>query len=279
MVAIFITGVFSKEEIISPPSKNKLSVKKMLEPLKLKVFRQYLLMYLMVQISMVVMAGLFFFYVDFYVTKDLTANGEKTIVGLVAAGLMFFMQIVALPVYLKMIDKKGKTFAYRFGAIIWIISALFILLIPANSNPIFVFIIAAIIGFGISGPGLVPHTMFGDIADVSELAFKERLDGQMSGFTNFMTKVSQAIGISLAMALIGLAGFKEKALDGPDVLSQPSSATLMIKLILVITPLIFMSIGIFITYKYKLDKNNQQLIKEAISNNLDNEDQLLESLL
>lgn len=279
MLTIFITGMFAKEEIVSPPSKNKFSIKKMLEPLKLKVFRQYLLMFLMVQISMVVMAGLFFFYVDFYITKDLTFNGKETIIGLVAAASMFFMQIVALPIYLKMIDKKGKTYAYRFGSLIWIISALFILIIPANSDAIFIIVVAAIIGFGISGPGLVPHTMFGDIADVGELAFNERLDGQMSGFTNFMTKVSQAIGISLAMALIGLAGFKEKELGGPDVIAQPDSAIFMIRLILVLTPLIFMSIGIFVTYKYKLDKNKQQLIKEAIENNGNNKEEILESLV
>ncbi len=279
MAAVLITGLFSKEEIISPTSKGKLSIKKMVEPLKLRVFRQYLFMYLVVQISMVVMSGLFFFYVDFYITKDLTASGKTSMIGLIAAALMFFMQIVALPVYLKMIGKKGKQFAYRFGAILWIITALLIFLVPANSSPIILFIIAAVIGFGISGPGLVPHTMFGDIADVSELVFQERLDGQMSGFTNFMNKVSQAIGISGAMALLGLAGFKEKALDGPAILSQPDSATLMIKLILVMTPLIFMSIGIFITYRYKLDKEKQQLVKEALKEESVNKKDLLESLL
>lgn len=265
MVAIFITGVFAKEEIVTPPTKNRFSFKKLMEPLRLKVFRQYLFLYLMVQVSMVVMAGLFFFYVDFYITKDITASGETSVIGLIAAALMFFMQIVALPVYLKLIDKKGKTNAYRIGAYIWIFMALFLFVIPANSDPLYIILLAALIGFGISGPGLVPHTMLGDIADVGELVYKERLDGQMSGFTNFVTKISQAIGISFAMFLIGLAGFIEKEYDGPDILVQPDSATLMIKLILVLTPLIFMTIGIIVSFKYKLDKNKQHQVKEAIS--------------
>ncbi len=70
------------------------------------------------------MSGLFFFYINFYIVKDLTASGGSSMVGMIAAALMFLTQIVALPVYLKMIKKYSKAFTYRFGAFIWIIAAL-----------------------------------------------------------------------------------------------------------------------------------------------------------
>jgi len=213
---------------------------------------------------MAIMSGLFFFYVEFYITKRQTFLGETSMVGLIAAALMFSMQIVALPIYLKIIEKKGKTFAYRFGAYVWIVTALFILVIPANVNPLVIYLVGALMGFGISGPGLVPHTMYGDVVDAGQIKFKDRLDGQMSGFTNFINKIAQAVGLALVMFLIGVAGFKEKPLDGSFVGEQPDSALLMIRIIMALAPLIFMSIGILISFKYKIDAKKQKEITDAI---------------
>lgn len=264
-LSVLMTGLFAREEIQTPKVKSKLSIKELVKPLNLKPFRQYLGMFLVLQLSMAVMSGLFFFYIDFYVVKSETALGNSSIVGLISAALMFSMQIVALPVYIKMIQKKGKTFAYRFGGIFWIITALLIMFIPADVNPVIIYLLAAFMGFGISGPGLVPHTMYGDVVDAGQLKFNDRLDGQMSGFTNFINKIAQAVGLAFVMFLIGLAGFKEKPLGGDPILSQPDSALLMIRLIMSLTPLIFMSIGIYISYKYKIDALKQKEITLAIN--------------
>jgi Na+/melibiose symporter-like transporter len=263
-LSVLMTGLFAREEIITPPIETKMSFKSLTKPLKLVPFRQYLGMFLVLQMSMAIMSGLFFFYIDYHVVKDVTAQGESSMVGLIAAALMFSMQIVALPIYIKMIEKKGKTFAYRFGALLWIVSALFILIIPANVNPIAVYALGAVMGFGISGPGLVPHTMYGDVVDAGQLMFKERLDGQMSGFTNFINKIAQAVGLAIVMFLIGLAGFTEREPGAPLILSQPDSATLMIRLIMVIAPFIFMGIGILISFRYKINASRQKELAKAI---------------
>lgn len=277
-LSVLMTGLFAREEIQTPKVQSKLSIKELVKPLKLRSFRQYLGMFLVLQLSMAVMSGLFFFYIDFYIVKSETALGNSTVVGLISAALMFSMQIVALPVYIKMIQKKGKTFAYRFGGIFWIITALMIILIPADVNPIIIYLLAAFMGFGISGPGLVPHTMYGDVVDVGQLKFNDRLDGQMSGFTNFINKIAQAVGLAFVMFLIGLAGFKEKPLGGDPILSQPDSALLMIRLIMSLTPLIFMSIGIFISYKYKIDALKQKEITLAINASTEVKEALISEL-
>ncbi len=277
-VSVLMTGLFAREEIKTPIIKTKISIKEMAKPLGLRPFRQYLGMFLVLQMSMAIMSGLFFFYIDYYITKDSTALGESSMVGLIAAALMFSMQIVALPIYLKMIDKKGKTYAYRFGAFIWIITAFFILFIPANANPIFVYLLGAFMGFGISGPGLVPHTMYGDVVDAGQLKFGDRLDGQMSGFTNFINKIAQAIGLALVMFLIGFAGFTEQEPGGPLVVSQPDSATLMIRLIMVFAPFIFMGIGTVISFKYRIDSKKQHEITKALKDETIDKEDLLKSI-
>lgn len=277
-LSVLFTGLFAREEISTPTVTTKLSIKEMAKPLKLRPFRQYLGMFLVLQMAMSIMSGLFFFYVNFYITKDITASGGSTMVGLIAAALMFSMQIVALPMYIFIISKKGKTFAYRLGAILWIVTALSLLFIPANANPVVIYLLGAMMGLGISGPGLVPHTMYGDVVDAGQLKFKDRLDGQMSGFTNFINKVAQALGLALVMAILGFAGFQSQDLTQPTIVSQPDSAMLAIRIIMATAPLIFMGIGILISLRYKIDSAKQKEISEAIRNNSSNQEELIASL-
>lgn len=236
-------------------------------------------MFLVLQMSMAIMSGLFFFYVDFYITKDATYLYEDTMVGLIAAALMFSMQIVALPIYLKMIASKGKTYTYRFGSFVWIITGILLFLIPANANPIYIYLLGAAMGFGISAPGLVPHTMFGDVVDAGQLKFKDRLDGQMSGFANFMSKVAQAVGLALVMAIIGFAGFESQDLTQATINEQSDSAMLAIRIIMSLAPLVLMGIGSFISTRYKINKTTQEAITKAIESDDESvKKQLLESL-
>ncbi|PKK99978.1 MAG: hypothetical protein CVV56_08480 [Tenericutes bacterium HGW-Tenericutes-1] len=100
----------------------------------------------------------------------------------------------------------------------------------------------------------------------------------MSGFTNFINKIAQALGLALVMFLIGLAGFQEQPLGGDPIRSQPDSALLMIRLIMTLTPLIFMSIGIYISYKYKITASKQKEIAEAIKDSSLSKDVLLSEL-
>jgi len=277
-LSVLMTGLFVREEITTPKVSTSFSIKELVKPLSLKPFRQYLGMFLVLQMSMAIMSGLFFFYVDFYITKDTTAAGQDTMVGLIAAALMFSMQIVALPVYIKLIEKKGKTFAYRAGAILWIVTALSLLFIPANANPIVIYLVGALMGLGISGPGLVPHTMYGDVVDAGQLKFKDRLDGQMSGFTNFINKVAQALGLALVMALIGLAGFESQDLTLPPIVSQPDSAMNAIRLIMAFTPLVFMGIGMYISYRYKISAAIQKQIVSVLDASAEDQQRVLSSL-
>lgn len=276
MFCVGITGLFAKEGLPAPkPQAKKANTVKdykkifgsFIRPFKVKPFRQYLYIFLCCQMTMAIMSALFFFYVDFYFCGELTAIGEENIVGLLGAAIMFGMQIVALPVYLAMIKKAGKTAVYITGSLIWIISALFLFIIPANSNPAFIYILAAVLGFGISGPGLIPHAVFGDVVDVGTLQFGEHTAGAFGGIANLIIQVSQAVGLAIVMAVIGAAGFIEADIalgDAGKVFEQPSSAQTAIILVMALAPLIFMSFGIFICTRYRLNKEKHAQILTAI---------------
>ena len=266
-ISVLITGLFSKEAIKSPVVKEKYNFSALFSSLKFKSFRQFSVMSVVTQMTMGIMSGLFFFYVNFYVVKDVTAAGQTSTVGLIGAALMFATQAVVLPLYTRMIALKGKTFVYRFGSFIWIVAALCVLLIPANVNPVFIYVLAIFLGTGISAPALVPFTMFGDVVDAGQLVLKKRVSGNMGGFTNFMNQISSAIGLSVTMVILGLAGFTEQDLTlGAEIItSQPESALWAIRLVFSLAPLLLMGIGVYISYQYKISEQRHREINAAIA--------------
>jgi len=277
MVCIFITALFAKEGIDPPERAERFAIRDFIRPFKVKPFRQYMWMFLTCQITMAAMSALFFFYVEFFFMRDITAAGETSMVGYIGAALMFGMQVVALPFYMSLIKKRGKMPAYTLGSIIWVVSAITLLLIPAGANPIWLYVLAAVMGFGISGPGLIPHAIFPDIVDVGHLQFGDRRPGTFSGVANFFNTISQAIGVGVVMTIIGFAGFMERDPGTPPILAQPESAQTAIVIIMAFAPLICMSLGIFISCKYKLTKDNHARVLDAIETG-NNRMSVLESL-
>lgn len=236
MASILITALFSKEQIVTPAVKTKLSVKEFLAPLKVKTYRQYLGMQMCTSMAMAVMSSFFFTYCDFYLRRMtyaevtmLGASGSRFPIATVAAAMMFVAQIFALPFYLYLIKKKSKRFAYITGATIWIALAALMLLLPAETAintvtnasgitsvstktgaPDWLLIVAGLLlGFGIGGTVFVPHSSFGDVCDVGELYFGKRTEGAFSGLTNFLNTTAQAIGLAIPPLVIGLAGYQE----------------------------------------------------------------------
>ena len=271
-ICVIITGFFAKEGIPPPQKTDPFSIGDFVRPFKVKSFRQYLWLFLCCQMTMAIMSALFFFYVDFYFCAEATANNEGNFVGMIGAAIMFSMQIVALPVYMKIIKKYGKMAVYILGSVIWIVSAPVLLLLPPGTNPVYLYVLAAVMGFGISGPGLIPHAIFGDVVDVGHLQFGTRVAGAFSGIANFVNKIAQAIGLAVVMGVLGLAGFIERDITNPDwVAIQPYSAQMSIVILMSFAPLLFMSLGVFVCTRYKLNKERHAKVLAAIESDDDNE--------
>ena len=230
MVSILITALFSREQIVTPPVKTKFSLKEFLRPLKVKTYRQYLGMQMCSSMAMAMMSSFFFTFCDFYIRRlsyqQVTLNAElsRFPIATVAAAMMFVAQIVALPIYLKIIKAKSKRFAYITGCIIWMVVVAFMWLLPAEGKVDVVngsvqtvdgvpnwliMVFGLLLGLGIGGTVFVPHSSFGDVCDVGELYFGERTEGAFSGITNFLNTTAQAIGLAIPPAIIGLAGYVE----------------------------------------------------------------------
>ena len=230
MVSILITALFSREQIVTPAVKTKFSLKEFLRPLKVKTYRQYLGMQMCSSMAMAMMSSFFFTFCDFYIRRlsyqqvTISENLGRFPIATVAAAMMFVAQIVALPIYLKIIKAKSKRFAYITGCVVWMVVVAFMWLLPAETKIDIVngsvqtvegapnwliMVFGLLLGLGIGGTVFVPHSSFGDVCDVGELYFGERTEGAFSGITNFLNTTAQAIGLAIPPAIIGLAGYVE----------------------------------------------------------------------
>lgn len=245
MASILITALFSREKIVTPAVKTKINFKQFVRPLKVKTYRQYLGMQMCTSMAMAVMSSFFFTFCDFYIRRltyaSATADGTSRFpIATVAAAMMFVAQIIALPMYLKLIKVKSKRFAYITGAIIWIAIVAAMLLLPGEKEitvnngavstlkgaPNWLIIAMSLVtGLGIGGTVFVPHSSFGDVCDVGELYFGERTEGAFSGLTNFLNTAAQAIGLAIPPAIIGAAGYVETQYVTNDVYNSLLNAS------------------------------------------------------
>lgn len=230
MVSILITALFSREQIVTPAVKTKFSLKEFLRPLKVKTYRQYLGMQMCSSMAMAMMSSFFFTFCDFFIRRlsyqqvTISENLGRFPIATVAAAMMFVAQIVALPIYLKIIKAKSKRFAYITGCVVWMVVVAFMWLLPAETKidvvngsvqtvegapNWLIMLFGLLLGLGIGGTVFVPHSSFGDVCDVGELYFGERTEGAFSGITNFLNTTAQAIGLAIPPAIIGLAGYVE----------------------------------------------------------------------
>ena len=237
MVSILVTALFSREQVVTPAVKTKFDIKNFVRPLKMRTYRQYLGMQMCASFGMAVMSSFFFTLCDFFlrrtsywaVNTGYLGATSRFPIATIAAAMMFLAQIIALPIYLKLIKVKSKRFAYITGAIVWIVVALFMLFLPAEGSvakggievvggavkskigaPDWLLIIfGLLLGLGIGGTVFVPHSSFGDVCDVGELYFGERTEGSFSGLTNFLNTTAQAIGLAIPPLIIGLTGYVE----------------------------------------------------------------------
>ena len=230
MVSVLVAALFSREQVVTPAIKTKFDFASFFRPLKMATYRRHLGMQMCASFGMAVMSSFFFTLCDFvlrrntYLAVSINSELRRFPIATVAAAAMFLAQVIALPIYLKIIKKRSKRFAYITGAIVWIVVAALMSFLPVEGDvkvtdglvstvkgaPDWLLIcFGLLLGLGIGGTVFVPHSAFGDVCDVGELYFGERTEGNFSGLNNFLNTTAQAVGLAIPPAVIGLAGYVE----------------------------------------------------------------------
>lgn len=243
---------FTKERNFAPAT-TKLNFKELiLEPLSIKTFRFYLLMFLFAYLAIDTVSVIFPYYMKYYIEQPFFVSA--------VLGILLITEIIFVPVYATVARKKSKNFAYIIGAFIWATGGVLTLIMKPEWPSYILLIFAAVIGSGVSAVAVMPHTILGDVADVAELKFGERREGNISSLATFLRKIASAVIQALILLILGWVGYTNP--KGNEIPQQPEQVITTIRVILAFGPIILLAIGVYAAIKYPLlPKIHKELIK------------------
>ena len=254
-IAIFFT--FPEKGDYKPDSRLTVFAQT-IEPLRIKSFRQLMLLFISGYTAVDLMSGVFVYYMTYYLHR----TDFNFVLGALLAG-----QALLLPIWLRLAKILGKRNALIAGYAWW---ALMIALM-ATIAPVWpraaIYIVAFLMGGGSGAAAFLPWAIFPDVADVSELVYGARRDGASGGFLTFARKCATALGMGLFGLGLDLAGFVKPLTRIVDNVKmslpqpQPEAALLVIRGALFLVPALLMVFGILVALRFKITAPIQARIR------------------
>jgi oligogalacturonide transporter len=171
----------------------------MFTPMRLRVFRRFMYIYLGVILAMVVTAMIF----AYYMTYSLERPAELSFV----LGALLISQVACVPLASWFAKKTSKVRAIIVGNVGWTICAAASFLISADSPVYYIYVLASILGAFIAFSLIGYNSIFGDVTEVGEYHLGYRAEGSFYGIQQFIRKCCAALANWFALFLLGIAGF------------------------------------------------------------------------
>jgi len=255
--ALIFTFLGTKERVqdhIQAPRKS--FFKNLKSILALREFRIILGMFLfnMVGFDLIQVMLIYFLKHVIHVSEDYT---------FVTMAVPLIVAIAAAPLWVKLGEKWGKKKAYLVAAIYLFISLMVCLVAPVG-NLVFMIVLSAFVGIGISASQVIPLSIIPDVIEVDEYKNGTRQEGAIYGIIMFLYKFASAIAINVATLMLGFWGYIEVSADTVTEIVQPESAVNAIRLIMGIGPGIFFLISALFVKMLPITKERFDKIKKAI---------------
>jgi len=176
--------------------------------------------------------------------------------------LPFFMIApLAIPCWVWLMNRFGK---YRVVAVAYTIT-LFILPLPWFISPgpqSFYPLLAYYVVSGFFYPlFMVPMmTILGDIIDLDEVNTGKNRSGQYLAVLTFMAKTTQALGVSLGLIIVGLAGFQ------PGAETQTEQGVLGLRIVFNFFPALTLLPAVLILWRFPITDQSQKDIERRLRN-------------
>ena len=168
----------------------------------------------------------------------------------------FVVGILCLPLWVRLARIFGKKQAW-LGAMAVNTGAFLGVFFLGRGDVVLYGLLVALSGVGFGASLALPSAMQADVIDYDELLHAKRQEGQYIGIWSVAKKLSSALGMGLALPLLGLAGYVP---DQP----QPPQVIATLKVLYALVPCLFNILAIFAALKYPLNKANHQAILAAI---------------
>jgi len=171
----------------------------MFAPMRLRVFRRFMYIYLGVVIAMDVIAMIF----AYYMTYSLERPDELSFV----LGTLLVSQVACIPLASWFAKRTSKVRAIIVGNLGWTACAGVSFLLSPNSPGFHIYLLAGVLGAFMAFSLVGYNALFGDVTEVGEYHLGYRAEGSFYGIQQFIRKCCAAVANWLALFLLGLAGF------------------------------------------------------------------------
>lgn len=222
--------------------------------IQLKAYRRYLEMYLSEQMFRSLAGTINTYFIVFVLLLNPKSVSLSTSVGFVF-GIMF------LTFYMWLTAKTTGTFTYRIGGVATIIVLLCFgylgIFRPAHTD-LYLMILTVALNFGKTGLVNSAQFLFTFIPDVDEIVTGKRREGSYSGVNSFLDVLFTTIEVLIVGVLLEATGFVKNATTQP----QPTIDALLA--LYVIVPIILVTIGIVVSYKFKLTVENHKILEAEV---------------
>lgn len=161
-----------------------------------------------------------------------------------ALGMMFFWSKVA--------QRVGKKAVYGMGIPITICGLVGLCFLQPNQVGL-MYVLAVMVGMGLSTAYLVPWSMLPDVVDLDELNTGQRREGIFYGFVVQLQNIGVAIALFIIGKLLDWAGFIPSS-SGQAVPVQPDSALFAIRLLMGLLPALVLVGGLVCAYFYPITR-------------------------
>jgi oligogalacturonide transporter len=169
------------------------------EVFKNPVFRVQMGMYLAAYTAMDVIMATLQYFVKYTIEKEAVLT--------MALGTLLLAQVVALPVYVWLSNRRGKGFAFVLGLSIWLVGAVAMSLVPPGFPNAALLVLCAVIGIGLSAGVMIPWAILPMVGDVDELMSGARRVGIYSGVMTLVRKLVQAVAVYAVSLGLQIAGY------------------------------------------------------------------------
>lgn len=246
---VILCAIFVRERVEYPDRKVKFNLKELLEPLKVRPFRQLVGMYLGQALCMDVFStGVAMFAI--YVTSP---KGSVT----VFLGIFIAVQLLAFPIINKLIRRCDVNKIYGFGLPLSVLALVAFALFGSNLYAAYACVVFVAIGF--AGAQLTSWIMFPHTVDAGELVNGKRQSGGCSAIMTFARKSSSALVIFLFSLVLEWTGYNA------DLEIQPVTAQNGIKYVMAFTCIIFMILGFVMSKRYKLTREKNAKVEKYLA--------------
>lgn len=162
--------------------------------------------------------------VPYWITYQLDMEAQISVVMLI----MYVVAAASLFPWKWISDRINKGPAYALGLLIASVTLILAVFIPQGPTPL-VYLVAVIVGMGLSGQYIFPWAMLPDVIELDEVETGERREGIYTGLWQFSTKFSGALGLLVSGWALTLFGYV------PNV-AQTARALLGIRLFFGVVP-------------------------------------------